>query len=35
VTLKKKKAYFQNNKVAMAKQKLQEKESEMGISSGD
>jgi hypothetical protein len=33
VKLKKRKSYFQNEKVAMAKQKLQEKESEMGISS--
>jgi hypothetical protein len=31
VKLKKMKSYFQSNKVAMAKQKLQEKESEMGI----
>jgi hypothetical protein len=31
--LKKRIAYFQNDKVSMAKQKLQEKESEMGISS--
>jgi hypothetical protein len=35
VKLKKREAYFQNDKVAMAKQKLQEKESEMGISSDD
>jgi hypothetical protein len=35
VKLKKRKAYFHNNKVATAKQKLQEKESEMGISSDD
>jgi hypothetical protein len=35
VNLKKRKAYFQKDKVAMAKQKLQKKESEMGISSDD
>jgi hypothetical protein len=35
VKLKKRKAYFQNDKVAIAKQKLQEKESEMGMSSDD
>jgi hypothetical protein len=35
VKLKKRKVYFQNDKVAMAKQKLQEKESEIGISSDD
>jgi hypothetical protein len=35
VKLKKRKAYFQNNKVAITKQKLQEKESEMGMSSDD
>jgi hypothetical protein len=35
VKLKKRKANFQNDKVAIAKKKLQEKESEMGMSSGD
>jgi hypothetical protein len=35
VKLKKRKDYFHNDKVAMAKQKLQEKESEMRISSDD
>jgi hypothetical protein len=35
VKLKKRKAYFQNDKVAISKQKLQEKESEMGMSSDD
>jgi hypothetical protein len=32
VKLKKRKIYFQNDKVSIAKQKLQEKESEMGMS---
>jgi hypothetical protein len=35
VKLKKRKAYFQNDKVAIEKKKLQEKESEMGMSSDD
>jgi hypothetical protein len=35
MNLKKRKAYFMNDKVAMANQKLQEKESEMGLSSDD
>jgi hypothetical protein len=35
VKLKERKAYFQNDKVAIAKQKMQEKESEMGMSSDD
>jgi hypothetical protein len=35
VKLKKRKGYFQNNKNAVAKKKLQEKESEMGMSSDD
>jgi hypothetical protein len=35
VKLKKRKAYFQNDKVAVAKKKLQEKQSEMGMSSDD
>jgi hypothetical protein len=35
IKLKKRKSYFQNDKNAMAKQKLQEKESEMGISIDD
>jgi hypothetical protein len=33
--LKKRKAYFKNDKVAMEKQKLRGKETEMGISSDD
>jgi hypothetical protein len=33
VKLKRRKAYFQNDKVAVAKKRLQEKESEMGMSS--
>jgi hypothetical protein len=33
--LNKRKANFRNDKVAMSKQKLQEKESEMGLSSDD
>jgi hypothetical protein len=35
VKLNKSKAYFPNDKVDIAKQKLQEKESEMGMSSDD
>jgi hypothetical protein len=35
VKLKKRKAYFQNEKIAVGKKKLQEKESKMGMSSDD